>query len=281
MEYHYAVSIGKPIVGFFHEDTKLLPSGKCEDLPERREALVSFRDQVRTKLCRSYSSAAELGAVVSRAITQIRKTHPTAGWVRAETLDDRPTVESVLSLKAKIEDLEAELGARRNGKAASAPLAEGDDPVTLTFHLGLRSNVRRMDGSPIVPKDDAELPRFGELPKKFEIDTCWNELFEVITSGAPRELGKEVIADSVAAWAVSIAMDRHIVPSALPTIAEYHFERTNYYDDRPQLEALLIQFCALDLFDDVSSRMSPRTLFKLTNKALKIALKNNAMKRHE
>jgi hypothetical protein len=43
MEYRYAVEVGKPIIGFLHEDPKQIPLGKCETNPDIVKKLENFR----------------------------------------------------------------------------------------------------------------------------------------------------------------------------------------------------------------------------------------------
>src|SRR5690349_3885804 len=88
MEYRYAVEIGKPVVAFLHSDPQALPAKLTETQANKRKKLEDFRELVQTRLCKFYSSPSDLGAKVSRSITQLRKQHPQPGWVRADARKD-------------------------------------------------------------------------------------------------------------------------------------------------------------------------------------------------
>jgi hypothetical protein len=88
MEYRHALEVGKPVIGFLHENPAKIEAGKTETLPESKGKLEQFRKLVEQRLCKYYSTPADLGAKVSRSITQLIKHQPTLGWVRGNVVDD-------------------------------------------------------------------------------------------------------------------------------------------------------------------------------------------------
>lgn len=93
---------------------------------------------VRSKLCKEWSSPAELGAVVSRSLTQLIKRNPRPGWVRSDHLASSEANEEILRLRQIIDKKDDELGKRALAKAASIEsLAQGDDQVELSFTVSL------------------------------------------------------------------------------------------------------------------------------------------------
>ena len=56
MEYHYAVEIDKPVIGFLHENPGKIPADKTEDSPENRKKLEHFKSVVQTKLCKYWET---------------------------------------------------------------------------------------------------------------------------------------------------------------------------------------------------------------------------------
>lgn len=106
MEFDYATSIGKPVIGFYHKSPEDLPGTKLEKTDEGRKRLKAFTDKIRNKLCRPWSSPAELGSAVKSAILNELEFNPKPGWIRA---DAAPSSESVEKLKQKIADLEEKL----------------------------------------------------------------------------------------------------------------------------------------------------------------------------
>lgn len=107
-EYDYALSIGKPILGFYHRDPNSLPGEKLEENDEGRERLKTFTEKIKKKLCRQWDSAAGLGSAVKSAILHELEYNPKPGWIRADQVQNSPEIER---LKQRIADLEEE---RRN-----------------------------------------------------------------------------------------------------------------------------------------------------------------------
>lgn len=134
MEYRYAASISKPIIAFLHEDPGSITVSKSEDSPEGRNKLQAFRALVEQRICKYWRSTSDLGAVVSRGITHLRKTTPAIGWVRADVLPDRDTTREILRLRDEVERLRGELEtARAAASINSEDLAQGEDPHEITF----------------------------------------------------------------------------------------------------------------------------------------------------
>ncbi|MEN6577106.1 MAG: DUF4062 domain-containing protein, partial [Phycisphaerales bacterium] len=106
MEFDYAVNSGKPVVGFYHKNPNSLPGTKLEQTDEQRERLKMFTEKVRSRLCHSWTSAAELGSAVKSAIINELGTNPQPGWIRANEVQKSPLVQR---LKQNIADLEEKL----------------------------------------------------------------------------------------------------------------------------------------------------------------------------
>lgn len=133
MEYRYALDVDKPAITFMHENTNKLPLEKVDIDEEARDKLSDFKQLVQKRLCRFYSTPADLGAKISRSVTQLVRRSPAVGWVRADSVPTDRTNE-VLALKARIEELESEL--TRIGRSApngTNELAQGSDKFTLAF----------------------------------------------------------------------------------------------------------------------------------------------------
>jgi len=99
MEYEYAIAQGKPVIAFLHKDPGSLPAKKCEKSQENREKLDKFRALAQEKMCRFWTSPADLGSVVSRSLIKLIKAHPAIGWVRADLLPDQSAAEEMLRMK--------------------------------------------------------------------------------------------------------------------------------------------------------------------------------------
>lgn len=133
-EYEYAIEQSKPIIGFIHKDPETLPAAKSEKTSAGRKKLLAFRDRVRQKPCKEWSTPAELGSVVSRSLVKLIKAKPAIGWVRANLVPDESTSKEILSLKNEIELLNSQLqDARTSAPAGTSDLAQGDDEFDISF----------------------------------------------------------------------------------------------------------------------------------------------------
>lgn len=139
MEYRYALSIGKPTIAFLHKDPGTIQANRCESTKEGKEKLAAFRSFVEEKLCKYWSTPAELGSVVSRSLIQLIKTTPAVGWVRADELPTKDATLELLKLRRRVEDLQSELGrARITAPKGSEYLAQGDELHVLKYSFRSR-----------------------------------------------------------------------------------------------------------------------------------------------
>jgi hypothetical protein len=102
MEYEYAVSQGKPVLGFLYADPDGLSVARSELNESAREALMGFRYLVAREQCFLWSTPEELGGLVSRSVILLRKSHPRPGWVRADTNGDLALRERIVELESQI-----------------------------------------------------------------------------------------------------------------------------------------------------------------------------------
>lgn len=162
MEYEYAVSQGKPVIGFIHKSPDEIPSSKSEQTKQGKTKLNTFRRLVQQKTCKYWSTPAELGAVVSRSLVKLIKSKPAIGWVRASLVPDKSSSEEILRLRDAIEELENKLATVSFEKPPNTEdLSQGDDKVILHY-----SFVAKYTGD-FDPKYDTH-------------ETTWNELFNLL-----------------------------------------------------------------------------------------------------
>ena len=166
MEYRYAVEKAKPIIAFVCEEISALPSKHVEQQPARAKKLQAFRELVKSRLCKFYSSPADLGAKVSRSLTQLRKQYPSAGWVRADLLEAYPSSDEVLRLKTENEELRAKLEKYGlDAPKALESLASGSEVFEIDFVVS--RSVR-----------DEASKRYRSLGDQWEKVQCtWDEIF--------------------------------------------------------------------------------------------------------
>lgn len=109
MEYRYAVDTGKPVMSFLHSDPEKFSAKHTETTASRRKKLDAFRELVKQRLCRFYDTPQDLGSKVSRSLTQMKKTHPAVGWVKADVLNTLATSDEVLRLTRENDELRSKL----------------------------------------------------------------------------------------------------------------------------------------------------------------------------
>ena len=157
-EYRYALEKGIPVLGFVHADPNQIPQGKAELDPTAQKRLTEFRALVQTRLCKEWISASDLGAVVSRSLTQLIRRSPRPGWVRADQLASSEASAEIVRLRQindhLTEDLNRLAVARPLGSEA---LAQGDDQVELVFMVTLTD---RSTGYPYKSKRITETELF-------------------------------------------------------------------------------------------------------------------------
>ncbi|GEK46859.1 hypothetical protein HPA02_11420 [Bisbaumannia pacifica] len=108
MEFDYAVSRKKPILCFLHEDLEALPASKIEGSDKGKSRLESFREKAKEKHCKFWTTAPDLGGKVSRSMVQLKKKHPSDGWVPGRFAVDQKMVAEMERLRARVAELEME-----------------------------------------------------------------------------------------------------------------------------------------------------------------------------
>jgi hypothetical protein len=130
-EYDYAVARPIPVLGFAHAEPSVIPVGKSDLDPEARRKLDAFRQKVQSRMCKPWTTAGELGGVVSRSLIQAMKRFPGEGWVKAR---HAASAEVVNELRGQIDDLQRQLDEARLKPPVSAEgLAHGTNTFTIHF----------------------------------------------------------------------------------------------------------------------------------------------------
>lgn len=136
MEYRYAVEQKKPVIGFLHDDPSQIPAKASEQDPKMRQKLERFRSLVKSRLCKFWSTPSDLGAKVSRSITQLFKQYPAVGWIRADQIPTLHTSDEVLRLRQRIDSLEQDLAKHeQQNRIDQSELASGGDQYQLKFRF--------------------------------------------------------------------------------------------------------------------------------------------------
>lgn len=160
-EYRYAIEKNIPVIAFYHNSPTSLPVNKTDDDPIKKEKLIAFRNLVQNKLCKSWETKEQLGAIASRSMIQLMKSHPRTGWIRADQITNEENLKELLAAKKKIDELQNQLSEIKKHEINSENLSSGDDKVELSYHIW-RAN---------------SLGEGWELVKDNENFT-WNEIFD-------------------------------------------------------------------------------------------------------
>lgn len=136
MEFDYAAEIGKPIICFLHQDVGDLPSSKVESSEVAQERLKKFRIKAEGKHCKYWSTPHDLGGKVSRSLIQLKKKHPSDGWVPGRFAADQKMLAEIERLRAKVAELEYDALAHKDAPPPNyEELAGGKDVVKIVTSL--------------------------------------------------------------------------------------------------------------------------------------------------
>jgi hypothetical protein len=211
-EYLYATSKGIPAIAFLHAKPDDLPARKTEQSAQGQKRLLEFITLLRRHLCKDWTTIHELGAVVSRSITQLIKRHPRIGWVRANEAGSPATTQEILDLTKKIRTLEEELQRVRGRQSPDAKdLADGDELIELEIDFDVSAEkkggnwprsevVASHDGTIAVSWNDlfrAAAPRMAPMSTDAGVRAAVNGLFEHRFKPPPRTVGKDQWVSSV------------------------------------------------------------------------------------
>lgn len=137
-EFRYAVKINKPRIAFIPNDLDAIPAGKTEKTEKGKLALNNFLDYVRNqRVCKFWNNTDHLGAVLSRSITNLIKTRPAIGWIRAnERTNEQLLVEN--RLRAKIEELEEKLVNARGASIDEDTMSWLNETISIKIYITIQ-----------------------------------------------------------------------------------------------------------------------------------------------
>ena len=136
MEFDYAVSINKPIICFVHQNTDDLTGSKIEKLEEKQKKIKEFRQKAEQKHCKFWKNSEDLGGKVSRSLVQLKKKHPSDGWIPGKFAADEKLFRKLEELRTRILELETEKNLKKNVPPEEASnLAQGEETLMQTAKL--------------------------------------------------------------------------------------------------------------------------------------------------
>lgn len=236
MEYRYAINVGKPVIAFLHGDPTKIVAGLCEATDEGKEKLAAFRELVQKKMCKSWTTAHELGSVVSRSLVALKKQHPGIGWVRGDKVPTTDATKEMLKLRKRIEELEGELTrSRTEPPKGAAGLAQADE----VFSVNVIFETRKWDGQ-----------RYVDYAWDEAVHVSWNHLFFTVSP----LLLHEATTDQIHARLASEIRDRVLASfddsdESAPLDENHAGQEISSRNDikvsRTDLETIVVQFLAL------------------------------------
>jgi hypothetical protein len=132
-EYDYAVSVGKPVLAFIHENPGTLRADRVEIKPSSRRALQRFREKIeRSRVRDTWNDRFELAYKVSSSLDNLIRESPGVGWIRGNEIP-----EHVADILGSVAEPSSRLGIARVS-------TDGDAGDAIRRHLAEASDIRVM-----------------------------------------------------------------------------------------------------------------------------------------
>ena len=232
-EYDYAVSSGKPVLGFVHSEPGKIPLNKSQ--PDAQKELDAFTAKVKSRLVKMYSSPAELGSAVSRSLVMTIKKHPAEGWVRGQYAMTPETQAEIAELRAQVSELRLEAKASAAAKQEiPGDLAWGDDAydVSGTIVFFRRSDLR--SGVPTYTLD--------RYQADISIPVTWHDVFGYLGPSLMNEATETEIKNRVYRFC------RQVVENAPGRYMPRDFGEFEGFELRDDVfQGIIVQLFALNL----------------------------------
>lgn len=239
MEYEYAIAQGKPVIGFLHKEPGNLPANKCESGTEGKAKLQAFRDRVQQKMCRYWTSPADLGSVVSRSLVKLIKNNPAVGWVRADLVPDQSATDEMLRLRKRIEELQEQLEQNvGSSPAGTENFSQGHDGIDLRYTFQARK-----------PGEYGT----GEVYEA-TFATTWNAIFAVVSP-----LLIDEASDRIVRQAIIESIEEERIPELQKDKTLKGLELRNFSLVDEDFNTVKVQLLALRLISK-SAKKKPRSV---------------------
>lgn len=262
-EYEYAVEKGIPVIAFVHSDPQSRPQKFSEDTEEGKQQFEQFRDLLRARLCKDWSNVYELGAVVSRSLSQLIKKNSRPGWVRADQLASADSYKEIVRLRDIVERQESELTRLRDEPpSGAAELAQGDDEFELEYKATLSDRSKSYN-------DPDRQERIKGVAKH-----SWDEIFGAFAPYLVVDSRDKDIKSSLARLAKE-GVENELLPIG------QNSELSSFYIPDRVVHQVIVQFAALGMLSVSSEQTEKRTirLYKLTTLGRQHMMEVSAIKK--
>ncbi|ABV35508.1 conserved hypothetical protein [Shewanella sediminis HAW-EB3] len=196
MEFDYAILQGKPVMCFVHESIEELKVSKVETSELAKERLNLFRSKAQEKHCKFWVSAHDLGGKVSRSLIQLKKKHPSDGWVPGRYAADQKMLAEMEKMRSKVSELEMELMISKDPKPANFDELESGSDI-YSFPFGLFTDKTRKERESV------------------NLGVTWDKLFSYCGTVLSGECTKEELAEKI-----KLAY-YHAIPKELKDLVKY------------------------------------------------------------
>ncbi len=130
-EYHFALSVKKPVIAFIHQNVDLLPAGKVETTQIGRKRLEKFKKRILDSNIQAafWKDSGDLISKIKSSIQELIRDTPSAGWIKGTDLNSSGVNTDFLKRIENIGDwrLEKIFKTRAEKNAESDPQLEGHD----------------------------------------------------------------------------------------------------------------------------------------------------------
>lgn len=229
-EYDYAISTGKPVLGFVHANPGQLPLDKSQ--PGAQKELDAFTAKVKSRLVKVYTSPAELGSAVSRSLMRTIKKNPAEGWVRGQYAMTPEMQTEIAELRALVSEQKLELEAKATQSTVPEDLASGDDPYALFATLVYFTTETVASGK---TWDSGR-----KLRKRYQLSVTWNQIIYDLAPALINEATEEKVIEALSAFALDtiLGMPTKELPKDLGQAVEAKIVKECFDDIIVQLFAL-------------------------------------------
>jgi hypothetical protein len=220
-EFDYAVSAGKPIFAFCHEDIDLLQGAKLEKSDLGRTRLENFRTKAMQRMCRFWRTPEALASAIKSAIFNAIEHQPQPGWVRATSI--LAEQDTVAKLQQRISELKRTLDKKRDSPATrlATPTTLLTIPVEGHYYTAKDPNARyAINRKPVTRTFDKSWDEiFKVLGTRLEISTSFASLKKTLESRLAGELTTDLQAsNSDGVYGTSCAIKSDLFDTVLRTL---------------------------------------------------------------
>jgi hypothetical protein len=125
LEYEYALSTGKPIIGLIHKDIGQIPSNKTDHA--NADKLRDFTNRVKTsRIVKFWANGDELSAMLLTSLQHSFKTGKAKGWIREGEVPYVSLLEENHHLRSEIEQTKSLFNTKRHEDSLSIILENSD-----------------------------------------------------------------------------------------------------------------------------------------------------------